>query len=37
VLLHTDLSNPVSNAIYQGTGFRPVEDCVELKFSQARR
>jgi RimJ/RimL family protein N-acetyltransferase len=33
VLLHTDLSNPVSNAIYQRLGFRPVVDCVELEFS----
>jgi len=25
-VLHTDLSNPTSNAIYTGIGYRPVRD-----------
>ncbi|WP_344405011.1 GNAT family N-acetyltransferase [Dactylosporangium fulvum] len=36
VLLHTDLANPTSNAIYQRIGFRPVDDCVELEFTEAK-
>jgi GNAT superfamily N-acetyltransferase len=33
VLLFTDLANPVSNAIYQRIGYRPVEDRTVLAFS----
>lgn len=33
VCLFTDLSNPVSNSIYQRIGYRPVTDAVELAFS----
>ncbi|MGQ0841428.1 GNAT family N-acetyltransferase [Actinokineospora sp.] len=33
VLLFTDLSNPVSNSIYQRIGFRPVLDAVEYGFA----
>jgi RimJ/RimL family protein N-acetyltransferase len=33
VVLFTDLANPVSNSIYQRTGYRPVEDRVVLAFS----
>jgi predicted GNAT family acetyltransferase len=33
VVLHTDLSNPISNAIYPRIGFRPVYDAVELAFT----
>ncbi|MEV4556958.1 GNAT family N-acetyltransferase [Kitasatospora sp. NPDC049285] len=32
VLLYTDLSNPVSNAIYQRIGYRPVGDSAEIEF-----
>ncbi|MEV7118648.1 GNAT family N-acetyltransferase [Kitasatospora griseola] len=32
VLLYTDLSNPVSNAIYQRLGYRPVNDAAEVAF-----
>ncbi len=32
VVLFTDLSNPVSNSIYQRLGYRPVEDQVSLAF-----
>ncbi|MFJ5923164.1 GNAT family N-acetyltransferase [Kitasatospora sp. NPDC092948] len=32
VLLYTDLSNPVSNAIYQRLGYRPVSDAAEVAF-----
>jgi predicted GNAT family acetyltransferase len=32
VVLFTDLANPVSNALYQRLGYRPVEDRVVLKF-----
>ncbi|MGD9526926.1 GNAT family N-acetyltransferase [Pseudonocardia sp.] len=32
VVLFTDLSNPVSNAIYPRIGYRAVEDMVELAF-----
>jgi predicted GNAT family acetyltransferase len=35
VVLHTDLSNPISNAIYPRIGFRPVYDAVELAFTPA--
>ena len=31
VVLHTDLSNPTSNAIYQRLGFRPVQDATEFE------
>jgi GNAT superfamily N-acetyltransferase len=37
VVLFTDLSNPVSNAIYQRIGFRPVADSVRLDFGTAAR
>ncbi|KDN83232.1 GNAT family N-acetyltransferase [Kitasatospora cheerisanensis] len=33
VLLYTDLANPVSNAIYQRLGYRPVSDAVEIAFT----
>lgn len=32
VVLFTDLSNPVSNAIYPRLGYRPVHDALELRF-----
>ena len=32
VMLFTDLTNPVSNSIYQKIGFRPVYDSTELEF-----
>lgn len=34
VVLTTDLSNPISNAIYPHIGFRPVHDAVEIAFSR---
>jgi GNAT superfamily N-acetyltransferase len=37
VVLFTDLSNPVSNAIYQRIGFRPVADSARLDFGPAVR
>lgn len=33
VVLNTDLSNPISNAIYPRIGFRPVHDAVEIAFT----
>jgi predicted GNAT family acetyltransferase len=33
LVLFTDLANPVSNAIYQRIGYRPVLDSTELEFS----
>ena len=33
--LHTDLSNPTSNKIYQAIGYRPVCDAEALKFDPA--
>jgi RimJ/RimL family protein N-acetyltransferase len=35
-VLYTDLANPVSNALYQRLGYRPVEDRVMLSFAPAR-
>ncbi len=32
VILFTDLTNPVSNSIYQRLGYRPVYDATELEF-----
>jgi RimJ/RimL family protein N-acetyltransferase len=32
VILFTDLANPVSNALYQRLGYRPVEDRAVLRF-----
>ena len=32
VILFTDLTNPVSNSIYQKIGYRPVYDSAELEF-----
>jgi len=32
VVLHTDLANPTSNAIYRRLGFRPVHDVTEFEF-----
>jgi GNAT superfamily N-acetyltransferase len=32
VLLHTDLANPTSNALYQRLGYQPVADRVLLRF-----
>jgi len=32
VLLVTDLANPVSNALYEKLGYRPVRDALELDF-----
>ena len=29
-MLHTDLSNPTSNAIYQRLGYRPVHDSTSF-------
>jgi hypothetical protein len=34
VLLYTDLTNPVSNSIYQRIGYRAVEDRVVLAFTE---
>lgn len=34
VVLTTDLSNPISNAIYPRIGFRPVYDAVEIAFER---
>jgi len=31
VLLHTDLSNPTSNGVYQRLGYRPVHDATEFE------
>jgi hypothetical protein len=36
VVLYTDLANPTSNALYQGLGYRPVEDRAVLSFTPAR-
>jgi RimJ/RimL family protein N-acetyltransferase len=33
VVLHTDLSNPTSNAIYQRLGYRPVQDSTEFELA----
>jgi GNAT superfamily N-acetyltransferase len=33
VVLFTDVANPVSNAVYQRIGFRPVSDFVRINFS----
>jgi predicted GNAT family acetyltransferase len=33
VILHTDLSNPISNAIYPRIGFRPIYDAAEIAFT----
>ncbi len=33
VVLFTDLANPISNAIYQRIGFRPVSDFVDIEFT----
>jgi predicted GNAT family acetyltransferase len=35
VVLYTDLANPVSNALYERLGYRPVEDRVVLTFTPA--
>lgn len=32
VVLHTDLANPTSNAIYRRLGYRPVRDVTEFEF-----
>lgn len=37
VVLHTDLANPISNAIYPRIGFRPMHDAVEIAFTPAPR
>jgi len=34
VILFTDLTNPVSNSIYQKIGYRPVYDSAELEFAR---
>jgi RimJ/RimL family protein N-acetyltransferase len=34
VILFTDLTNPVSNSIYQKLGYRPVYDSSELEFTR---
>jgi ribosomal protein S18 acetylase RimI-like enzyme len=33
VLLHTDLSNPTSNGVYQRLGYRPVQDVTEFELT----
>ena len=33
VVLHTDLSNPTANAIYQRLGYRPVHDVTEFELA----
>lgn len=33
VVLHTDVANPVSNAVYQRIGYRPVRDVSEFEFT----
>ncbi|MFE9927693.1 GNAT family N-acetyltransferase [Streptomyces sp. NPDC005533] len=35
VLLFTDLANPISNALYQRLGYRPVADFISCRFSAA--
>lgn len=35
VLLYTDLSNPVSNSIYQRIGFVPVADALDVTFTKS--
>jgi predicted GNAT family acetyltransferase len=37
VVLHTDLANPISNAIYPRIGFRQKHDAVEIAFTPATR
>ncbi|PZS29734.1 MAG: hypothetical protein DLM61_12290, partial [Pseudonocardiales bacterium] len=37
VVLHTDLANQISNAIYPRIGFRPMHDAVEITFTPAPR
>ncbi len=37
VILHTDLANPISNAIYPRIGFRPMHDAGEIAFTPATR
>jgi len=32
VVLHTDLANPTSNALYQRLGYRPIEDRTVVDF-----
>ena len=32
VVLHTDLANPTSNAVYRRLGYRPVRDVTEFEF-----
>jgi len=34
--LYTDLSNPVSNSIYQKIGYHPVEDVIDIVFGKTR-
>jgi len=34
--LYTDLSNPVSNSIYQNIGYHPVADVIDIVFREAR-
>lgn len=34
VLLHTDLSNPTSNGVYQRLGYRPVHDTTEYELTE---
>jgi len=34
--LYTDLSNPVSNAIYQRIGYRPFADFLDIRFLSER-
>jgi predicted GNAT family acetyltransferase len=36
VVLFTDLSNPVSNSIYQRIGFVPVTDALDVRFAPVR-
>jgi predicted GNAT family acetyltransferase len=35
--LYTDLSNPISNAIYERIGYQRVADAVEIRFGQIPR
>ena len=34
--LYTDLSNPISNKIYQNVGYRPIVDCSMVSFGESK-
>ena len=37
MLLFTDLTNPISNLIYQRIGFEPISDAVTIRIRDAAR